>query len=82
MHSRERIATSIVEKYKDTIYFMVDIDQCHMEVVDPRTIWIISMGYEVEEKKLKMYAKNLLTMPLDLVEERFGTYEEKEHASL
>lgn len=49
-----------------------------MEVIDPRTIWIMPMGYEVEENNLEMYAKHLLSKPLDLIEERFGSYAKKD----
>lgn len=77
MHARERIPTSILEQYKDTICFMVDIDQCYMEAANPRTIWIMPMGYKVEEKILKMHAELLLSSPLNQGEERFGNYAEK-----
>lgn len=56
MHDRERIPKSIVEKYQDTIFFMVDIYQCLMEVVEPHIIQIIPMGYEVGEQILELYA--------------------------
>jgi len=49
MQSRERIPKSVGEKYKDTICFMVETDQCLMEEVEPRTIWIMPMGYEFDE---------------------------------
>lgn len=77
MQARERIPTSIMEKYKDTIFFMVDIDQCLMEAAEPKTIWIMPMGYEVEERILELYVQHLLSKPLDPFEERFGTYAEK-----
>lgn len=38
MHDRERIPKAIVEKYQDTIFFMVDTDQYLMEVIKPRTV--------------------------------------------
>lgn len=56
---------------------MVDIDQCHMEAVDPRTVWIMLMGYEVDENILRMYVENLLNSPLDPNKEIFGTYAKK-----
>lgn len=58
MQAREIIHTSIVEKYNDTICFMVDIDQCLMEAVDPIIVWIMPMGYEVEEHILELYAQH------------------------
>lgn len=33
MQSRERITKEIIEKYDDTICFIMEIDQCLMEVV-------------------------------------------------
>lgn len=55
---------------------MGDTDQCLMEVVEPKTVWIMPMGYEVDEKILNMYAQHLLSNPKDTTVERFGTYEE------
>ena len=40
-----RIPESIVEKYKDNIFFMVETDSTCMEVVEPRTKWIHPLGY-------------------------------------
>lgn len=77
IHERERILKSIVKKYVDTIYFMVDTDQCLKEAVEPRTSWILRMGYEVDEHILELYAQHLLSQPVDPNEERFGTYKEK-----
>lgn len=77
MHEREMIPKSIVDKHQDTIYFMVDIDQCLMEVVEIRTSWILPMGYEVEEKILELYAQHLLSKLVDPNELRFVTYKEK-----
>lgn len=56
MQMRYKISESIVEKYKDTICFMVEIDTTCMEVVEPRTKWIHPLGYEVEEHVLESYA--------------------------
>lgn len=36
MHEREWIPKSIMDKYQDTIYFMVDMDQCLMEAVETK----------------------------------------------
>lgn len=60
MKNRFQIPKSIIEKYKDTICFMVNKDECMMEAVHPRIIWIIPMGYEVDEATLDAYAQNLL----------------------
>lgn len=77
MHERERIPKSILEKYQNTICFMVDTNQYLMEVVDPQISWIMPMRYEVDEKILELYAQHLLCKPVDPSEERFSTYVEK-----
>lgn len=78
MQSRERIPKEIVEKYEKIVCFMVDKEQCHMEVVEQRTIWIMPMGYEVDATTLDAYAQHLLSQPIDDKEERFGTCQEKD----
>lgn len=77
IYNRSQIPKSIVEKYKDTICFMVDKDECMMKVVQPRTIQIVPMGYEIEEDTLVAYAQHLLQEPIHEKEEKFGTVMEK-----
>lgn len=48
LRKRERVPKHIVDKYSNEIYFMVKKDKTLMEVVKPRKIWIIEMGYEVD----------------------------------
>ncbi|XP_059076730.1 uncharacterized protein LOC131875992 [Cryptomeria japonica] len=48
-----------------------------METVDPRTTWVVPMGYEVEEDLVVGHAKYLLAQLIDTTIERFGTYKEK-----
>lgn len=60
MKNRFWIPKSIIDKYKDTIYFMVNNDECMMDVVQPRIIWIMPMGYEVDKDTLYAYAQHLL----------------------
>lgn len=78
MKNRERIPKEIVDKYEQTIYFMVDKDQCLMEVIEPRIVWILSMGYEVDAVTLDVYAQHLLSQLVDGKEVRFGTFNEKD----
>lgn len=75
--SRERIPKEIIEKYEDSKCFMVDTDQFLMEVVEPRTTWIMPMGYEVNDDTLNAYAWHLFSKPVDKTKERFGAYKEK-----
>lgn len=77
MQRKERIPKEIVEKYQDTIFFMVDTDQCLMEAIESRTSWIMPMVYEVEGHSLVVYAQHLLRKPMDKFKERFGTYKEE-----
>jgi len=56
------------------VCFMVDNDQCLMEAVEPRIVWIRPMGYEVDEKILELHIQHLLSQPKDPKAERFGTY--------
>lgn len=53
MKNRERIPKEVVVKYANTICFMVDRDQCNTEVVEPRTVWIMPMCYEVDAQTLE-----------------------------
>lgn len=73
MQRRERIPKEIVEKYEDTICFMVDTHHWLMEVVEPRTTWILPMGYEVEIHILDAYTQYLSRKLVDTSKELFGT---------
>lgn len=57
---------------------MVDKGQCHMEAVEPRTVWIMPTVYEVDAVKLDAYSQHLLSQPVDNKEESFGTFKEKD----
>lgn len=74
MQARERIAKLVVEKYKDTICLMVEIHQCLMEAVEPRIVWIMPMGYEVDSQILE----DVCCKPIDTSKERFGNFTEKD----
>lgn len=49
-----------------------------MEEVEPKTVWILLMGYQVDEITLDTYAQYLLSKLVDEKEERFGTFKEKD----
>lgn len=78
MKRKERIPKEIVEKCEKTICFMVDKDQCLMESVEPRIVWIILMGYEVDATTLNSYAQHMLSQSVDKKEGRFDTFKEKD----
>lgn len=48
-----------------------------MEVVEPRTSWVMPMGYEVEADLLIAYVDHLLSTPVDPNATRFRTFKEK-----
>lgn len=77
IHERERILESVVKKYEDSIYFMVDIDTCQIEAADPRTSSGMPMGYEVEVDILIAYVDHFLSTSIDPNATRFGTFKEK-----
>lgn len=79
MKQRQRISREVVEKYKDTICFMVETDSTCFEVVEPRVKRCPPMGYEVSAKLIIPYVEYILTAEKDPNEERWGTYEEKSH---
>lgn len=56
---------------------MVNKDECLMEAIQPCTVWIMPMGYEVDEVTLEAYAQHLINSLEDNKEERRGTCKEK-----
>lgn len=44
---------------------MVDTDQCLMKVVEPMTIWIMPIGYEVSGYILDAYSQHFLIKSVD-----------------
>lgn len=77
MHERERIPRKMVEKYHNDITFLVSIDECMMEAMEPRTVWIPALGYEISEQEITSYVDILLRSLKDETKERYMTYEEK-----
>lgn len=60
-----------------TICFIVDTNTCQIEVVEPKTSWVMPMGYEVEADILISYVDHLLAQAVDSNVTRFGTFKEK-----
>ena len=60
MKKRYRIPPSLVEKYKQDICFMVEIDYTCMEAVVPRVKFIKPMGYEMSTELIEGYAQIIL----------------------
>lgn len=76
MHQRERIPTGIVQKFKETIYFLVDTNCCIVQAVQPRTFWVPAMGYDIGVDPTKIYVNMLLSKSVDKNAKRFGTFQE------
>lgn len=72
-----RISSDIVKKYEDDICFIIKVDQCIMEAVEPRQEEVEPMGYEVMYYMLDGYASTLIASPLDPKAKRTGTYLER-----
>lgn len=76
MIARFRIPENCVEKYRDSITFLVDTDNCFMEAMMPQNFRLTNLGYEISAEECMLYAKELLKCQVDLTEDKFGTYKE------
>ena len=74
MKQRYRIPPTLVEKYKDELCFMVEIDFTCMEVVVPRVKFIELMGYEMSEELIEGYAQIILHSEVDFECPRWDIY--------
>lgn len=77
MKKRDRIPKHIVDKYSTDICFMVKKDETLMEEVQPRTIWVTEMGYEVDAPILDLYSKMIIDASVDEKEKNFGTAKQR-----
>lgn len=48
MQNRFRIPKQLVDDYEQDIFFLVDCDKVHIQVVRPRITWVRPLGYEVK----------------------------------
>ena len=60
MKKRYRIPPSLVEKYKEDIFFMVEIEFTCMKAIIPRMKFIGPMGYEMSTELIEGYAQIIL----------------------
>lgn len=72
--AKEIILKKVVEKYKGGIIFMLSKDYYIMEVVEPRTVWIPEMRYEVVEDVTIVLVDHIISNPRYTSKERYGTY--------
>lgn len=61
------IPFEVVENYKSVTTFMVDKDNCYMEAVEARTVWIPKLSYEVFRHEWIAYTNILLKKPKDMI---------------
>jgi hypothetical protein len=60
MKQRYRIPLVLVEKYKNELCFMVEIDFTCMKAIVSRVKFIEPMGYEMSEELIQGYAQIIL----------------------
>ena len=76
MKHRFKIAPIIVERFKNDICVMVDIDLTHIQAVEPQETFLDPLGYELSDDVAIGYIDLLLNSEKDQIEYRFGMYEE------
>ena len=81
MRERFRIAPVIVDKFKEDVFIMVDIDFTYIQVIEPWERSLDLLGYELCDDIAVGYIYLLLKAEKDQAEYRFGTYDEITHSS-
>ena len=76
MHNRYRIPGKLVEEFEKKIFFLVDCDKVHIQVVKPRIAWVKPLPQEIELYKIGEIIKALLDELEDKKVAYFHTYEE------
>ena len=54
-----------MRKFKNDIYFMVDIDFTYIEPVEPRMTYVEPLGYEVNKEQVEGYVEVILQSTRD-----------------
>lgn len=76
MRQRFRIAPAIVDRFKEDICIMVDIDYTYIQAVEPWETFLDPLGYELNDDIVVSYIDLLLKSEKDKVDYIFGTYDE------
>ena len=76
MKQRFRIAPTIVDRFKEDIYILVDIDHTYIQEVEPPETFLDPLIYEFNDDVVVGYIDFLLNLDRDKEEYRFGTYDE------
>ena len=70
------IAPAIVNRFKEDIFILVDIDYNYIQAVEPRETFLDPLSYELNDDIEVGYIDLLLNSNKDKVEYKFGTYDE------
>ena len=77
MKQRYRIPPVLIEKYKNELCFMVEMDKIYMEDAEPNVKFIEPMGYKMSEELIEGYAQIILQSEKEIEFLRWGTYKKK-----
>ena len=76
MKHRFKIASTIIDIFKNGICFMVDTNLTYIEAVEPIETFLEPLGYELNDDVAIGYIDLMLKSEIDQASYRFGTYEE------
>ena len=75
MNERLKIPISLVEKYYNDIYFLVDIDYTYVQASTPRVRWLRPLGYEINVDEASVAIAIFLVEEVDKNAKIFGNYD-------
>ena len=75
MKGRMRILVSLVEKHKNDIFFLVDIEFTYIQATLPRVRWLRPLAYEIDVDEALVAIIALLAKDFDKEAKHFGTYD-------
>ena len=76
MRQRFKIAPIILDRFKEDIFIMVDIDYTYIQAMEPWETFLDPLGYELNDDTTVSYIDLLLKSKKDKEEYRFGTNDE------
>lgn len=76
MKQRFRITPTIMDRFKEDICILVDMDHTYIQAVEPRETFVDPLSYELNDDVVVFYIDLLLNLDGDKVEYIFGTYDE------
>ena len=75
MKQRFRISPTIVDRFKEDICILVDIDYTYIQAVEPQDTFLDPLSYELSDDVVVGYIDLLLNSEIDKVKYRFGTFD-------